>query len=461
MRFEKFPTWAQWEMASTTSRDIRFAKPVFGVQLPFGRANKPKVLEIDDLVKRYHLVFDMSKLNILMRLRDMILDWSKDKVERDASTGRLLAMQALLDVTLRTITNMDGWGNYRYVKAVCIGYEVETGAYDPSWMPKNSARREKVDEADIAKSCADLIGAIQKARGDYDNYVAQKSLQAEDEKTLKIFMAPEFFFRGKYGAYRDVGLCSKILATMRDEIKNPVYKDWLFVNGTAIFASESEGDDMFLENYALVQKGGIPNRFSDVVVAKEFPSHVDFERPTKDVLPWYEKEKSEAYIAGKLVKHLSPVGGRPDPLNKHLTETPGVKKSEIAGGVVFTMDSIMFGLEVCRDHLVGRLAHSKEAGKPLIQLIPSGGAAIDSKSIGCKTGGIVFNVDGADGGDSEVRVNNKRIAETSIVICKNGIVRIYLAQDIPWPDVVKPKVAQHIDITEGALRGLAPPRKVA
>jgi hypothetical protein len=460
MRFEKFPTWVQWEMASTTTRDIRFAKPVFGVQLPFGRANKAKVLEIDDLVKRYHLVFDISKLNILMRLRDTILDWSKDKVERDASTGRLLAMQALLDVTLRTITDMDGWGNYRYVKAVCIGYEVPTGEYDPSWMPKNSVRREKIDEADVATSCARLIGAIQGARGDYDNYVAQKKLEAEDEKTLKIFMAPEFYFRGRYGAYQDVGLCSKILATMREEIKKSVYKDWLFVCGTAIFASESEGGGMFLENYALVQKGGIPNRFSDVVVAKEFPSHIDFQRPINDVLPWYEKETSEALVAGKVVKHLSPVGGRRDPLHEHLTETPRPKKSELAGGVVFTMDSIMFGLEVCRDHLVGRLAHSKDAGKPLIQLIPSGGAAIDSRSVGCKTGGIVFNVDGLRA-DSEVKVNNTPIALSRIVTYKNDIIKIYLAQDIPWPEVVKPKVAQHLDITEGALRGLAPPRRVA
>jgi len=315
MRFERFPTWPQWERASTSFMEKLTAKPSLAQFNPtFARANKAKILAIDDMVMRYHKVLDMSKLNLLMQIREAIIDWASDKIDRDASSGRLAAMRALLDVTLRTIAELDQWGRHRYVKAACIGYQIETGAYEKDWSPKNAARRRKLDDADVATSCADLVMAIEKAQTAYQHYVNNNGIQLDDDrKTLKIFMAPEFFFRGRYGAYQDVGLCAKIMELMRNEIRDAKYADWLFVHGSALFTTQrdpTQGGGSYLENYALVQKGGAPNKTSDLIVAKEFPSHVDFEHPTVDDDQWYDPAVSEARIAGQDVKHISPARPR-------------------------------------------------------------------------------------------------------------------------------------------------------
>jgi hypothetical protein len=483
MRFETFPTSAQWEMANASFMERLTVNPTAA------RANKAKSAAIDDLVKRYNLVLDMSKLNILMALREAIIAWAVDRNYAAAaragrpapsnqsnvrSMGTLChaipardaqeddRMQALLDITLRTIAELDGWGRHRYVKAACIGYQLKTGAYEPSRKPASAELRRQADEADIAKSCVDLVGAIQQAQTAYQHYVNTKGVSSDaDRKTLKIFMAPEFFFRGRYGAYQDIGLCAKIMETMRNEIRDSKYADWLFVHGTAVFASERDaaaGGGVYLENYALVQKGGVPSKTSDLVVAKEFPSHIDFEHPTVDAFDWYDPAKSEAKIGGDDVKHLAPAGGRKDP-QKSLAAAGAVCVSELVGGALFTMDNITFGLEVCRDHFIGRLAHCKEAGKALIQLIPSAGIDIIDGSLGCQMDGIVFNVDGGSP-HCDARVRSTLIEKQPIHVATekrgSGEIKIFSPSKIPWPEQAPLAVAQRLDITRGALSGVEP-----
>ena len=382
MKFNHIPTWPEWQRASASSMQIR--------------AMKPKLVKIDDLVKKYHQALDMSKLNILMELRKAIEDWAADKIDRNADTGRLEAMQALLDIVVRKLYELDGWGKHRYIKAACFGYVVKTGDYNPNLKPLDDRQRQKDETLDVGASCADLIKAIGAAEATWRHHVATNGVAAdEDRKTLKIFMAPEFFFRGRYGAYRDIGWTSKILGMMRTETKKPAYDDWLFVHGTVIVSTETaDGGKQMLENYALVQRGGAKTgETDDFVVAKEFPSHVDFQHPTVSNQDWFNPKRSEADIAGSTVKNVMPVGGRKDPIFNSL----GAKQksvSELVGGVIFTMDSITFGLEVCRDHFLRRLAHSQEKGKVLIQLVPSAGMSIDDDAIACVADGVVFNVDG-------------------------------------------------------------------
>jgi hypothetical protein len=464
MRFDHFPTWPQWEAASTSFMEKLTAKPALAQFHPtFARPNKAKVLAIDDMVKRYHKVLDMSKLNLLMQIREAIIDWATDKIDRDVGSGRLAAMKALLDVTLRTIAELDQWGRHRYVKAACIGYQIATGAYRQDLTAADAAERQRNDDADATRSCADLILAIQKAQTAYQHYVNNSKIQPDDDrKTLKIFMAPEFYFRGRYGAYQDVGLCSKIMELMRNEIRDAKYADWLFVHGTALFTTDRDvkkGGGAFLENYALVQKGGAPNKTSDLIVAKEFPSHVDFQHPTITDDDWFDPNKSAARIAGKDVKHVSPVGGRRDPDLQDLAQSRTVQVSELVGGVLFTMDNITFGLEVCRDHAIGRLAHCKEAGKALIQLIPSSGVSITPGYIGCTLNGIVFNVDGDTPHCMAVTHNPLLSKQPVNVATENhggGDIKIFSSVDIPWPAQVRLDVAQRLDITQGVLSGEAP-----
>jgi len=318
-----------------------------------------------------------------------------------------------------------------YSQALCLGYKVKVagGKYQGATD----------DAADMQQRCKDLIGAIQAAYAladrDGRNY-------NNDSTMLKIFVAPEFYFRGRHGAYdhevvhgrgRQTDAQGKLVATqqsgimdlMRQEIDKPVYKHWLFVLGTAIAASKevktaclqpgctgkvafdvdrSTGKSKarctvdashkvgekslgaFVENVAFIVKEGEVH-----TVSKELVSDIDF----------------GGHRSGKDDRVTLKVGGQAQTLKVQRHDTDGSYKSassvptrfkdERMGGCIFTVDGVTIGAEVCLDHAAttssdssGRLSH---AGNIQIQLIPSAGMTIGA--LRTVKGGIVFNVDGA------------------------------------------------------------------
>jgi len=78
------------------------------------------------------------------------------------------------------------------------------------------------------------------------------------------------------------------------------------------------------------------------------------------------------------------------------TVAQSLYKDERMGGSVFTMDGIRFGVEVCLDHLRGRLKNSDNSSqlKIQIQLIPSAGVLPKPDPTNF-VAPIVFNVDGS------------------------------------------------------------------
>jgi hypothetical protein len=54
--------------------------------------------------------------------------------------------------------------------------------------------------------------------------------------------------------------------------------------------------------------------------------------------------------------------GRQDPIYNPLDATV-VQASELVGGTIFTVDGIIFGLEVCRDHYLGRLRPARNMAR--------------------------------------------------------------------------------------------------
>jgi len=93
----------------------------------------------------------------------------------------------------------------------------------------------------------------------------------KDPTTLKIFNAPEFFFRGKEGAYilnatddkssRENGDCTElcqILSGLESLVANKKYQDWLFLFGSVVIAEampQNDDYDYLFYNFAPVYKG--------------------------------------------------------------------------------------------------------------------------------------------------------------------------------------------------------------
>ncbi len=464
MRFDKFPTWIEWRAARGPD-----PPPVIGT------APKPPLIRIDELVQKYHQVFEMSRLNILMELKNTIITWTVHKIQTDPTgTNRLEAMRALQEVVLRKLIELDNWGKHRYLNVVCIGYEAKTGAYNEDRKPANAKQRQWDETIEIDQRCSTLKAAIAAAFNKYQEYKRTKNInETEDDKILKIFMAPEFFFRGPYGAYADIGRINKVFSEMRNDTEKAQYDDWLFVHGTVIVSSDkmktvnnvTVKEGVLLENYALVQKGGPKTRdHQDLIFAKEFPSHVDFKHPLVNDDDWYDPALTNARVAGTNETHFTPQGGRVDPdnLRSNIDPVPSldgrtVRVSELVGGAIFTMDGITFGLEVCRDHLIRRLAHSSDAGKVQIQLVPSCGASLEGGSVACVRGGVVFNVDGGPSSDLVVR----RLSDGALfrqgpftnVYSGGDKITLFDVYPIPWPASVSNAVALQLNLSQGLLSG--------
>jgi hypothetical protein len=316
-------------------------------------------------------------------------------------------------------------GKARYDTVVCLGYRVKT-AFD-GYKGKSD------DYQDMKSRCDDLKAAIRAARG----LVARTGKLATDSNVLKIFMAPEFYFRGRNGAYdfadvtgqmgrkkergiEKVAAKSGIVEIMEEEMDDPIYKDWLFVLGTAIAATKitrtvcatqanhklqfvvdkatgkstpvcqtdhshkiiEVTDGAQIDNIAFVWKEGQVH-----TVSKELVSHVDFvKNPNEKNVVTVRKEELS------VLRH--DIGG--DSPYKTASSVPSKFQDERMGGSIFTIDGVTFGLEVCLDHAAstrsksaGRLNH---AGNIQVQLIPSAG--MDINSLRTVAGGVVFNVDG-------------------------------------------------------------------
>lgn len=389
MRYEDIPSLRAWK---SDSFSIHRTPP------------DSLVASIDEMLQKYHQSFSpMAKRNLLADLERACAVWKPPKPKNPA-------MDALLDVVKRKLT-YSGSVAHTYDNVVCVSYNVKTGEFDAKNRVKYQGKLD--DEQDMLARVSNMKAAINKARGFVPNPAR------DDSKTLKIFMAPEFYFRGRYGAYPPE-IVSKIMPLLRsgdDGTGRPIFKDWLFVFGTAISAAIDARQYCFtcksgkhivferdlinpsktipkcskgsahnvkegiygaiIDNVALIQKGK-----EDYLVAKEFISGIDFRNAG----------------AGAYVKMLDKDTRRklkPMP-------TEGSSQGKIAskfidermGGGVFNIDGITFGMEICLDHDAKKL---KEAGNLQVLLIPSAGMKIRHwRTI---SGGVTFNVDGlrADG----------------------------------------------------------------
>jgi hypothetical protein len=453
--------------------------------------------KVNEEVRLYEQAFSpMAQRNVAMSLHERIVEfeaaWKK--------AYRIVPLPAPLrelDAAARKQAALPVAGHkYDYVS--CIGYAVSTGKWDTNrfianWNTANASydynnlvsySGQATDKADYLARCGKMKDAIKIAyqlhHNQYGAGAVDKALAARDANTLKIFMAPEFFFRGQMGAY-DIALVPEIFANLRKFTADAKYKDWLFVLGTVIAASFDDrmvcrncgksgaknftrvGKNKYtcagcppnsviewrfgarIDNVALIQKGGETDDTNAHVIAKEYVSHIDFRREVTAAHlsagklktgydnaailgDWNNNRRIE--IMGQTMNVYAPTGSR--------DFAGGGSKftDERMGGSIFTIDGIKFGLEICLDHLKFRLPANSGVQ---IQLIPSAGAFINS--FACVNGGVAFNVDGGGSGVTDVRVNQAGTPLANInapdsttgAVLGGGNVVAYTPQAIPYP----------------------------
>ena len=460
MKYADIPSWRQWK--SDSSSFLQW------------RSSKPYLVRIDKLIQEYHLSAPMSQKNILVELKDSLQQWAADKLDRQVGSGRLAAMQALADIVLRKLDQFDRWGSHRYDDVVCIGFRVQTGQFEViagehrvKYRGYNSSDLNKLDSdntIDIRGRTTTMINAIRAAHRQYQVSLGALATAAQEKKRLKLFMAPEFFFRGAHGAYNIEKLWD-VADAMRIVTKDPAFNDWLFVLGTVVCHTvKTDGSlnpqGIVLDNFALVQKGGVAQSdgMHDFFVEKEYISHIDYKRPTGGGpgTNWQSSDR-KVFVNSQQQTALPPEG------SKDIGATKAAENvRERRDGCVFTMDGITFGLEVCLDHLKGRLAAAPDRAGVQIQLIPSAGASI--KNPACVNGGIIFNVDGGApavdlqvlGGVAPARAASIGVATNPKYFPAAGKVLIFHPIPIPYPNAARPDVARLLKVQKGNLDGVSP-----
>lgn len=449
--------------------------------------------QINQEVQAFEKAFSpMAKRTIALALQEKIANFEKAwkkayfaPFPKDLAELRTAALDQSAGVNISA---------HKYTFASCIAYKVGTGKFSSSsfmahWNGADYQFSSLVeyggdtrDQADAAMRIGRMKDAIKVA---YQRQRTDSHNDPNDAKTLKIFMAPEFYFRGLYGAY-DICYVSRIFTELRNFTQDPKFKDWLFVFGTVIAASFDDrlvcracgksGAKQFqrvghnryscagcpadsvterrlgarIDNVALVQKGGEGDDRNSYIVEKEYVSHIDFKRHMNQTA-LHKGKVATGYNGVGIVKdwdadrqiHIrSNVPGTmtvaralPAPGSRDVHGSASKFTDERMGGSVFTMDGIKFGLEICLDHLNARVSPSSAIQ---IQLVPSAGAFLSQ--FACVPQGIAFNVDGGGAGASDVRINDSgaapaasgTVASNNVSVPGGGEVVVYAPSPIPW-----------------------------
>jgi hypothetical protein len=404
-----------------------------------------QAVEVKKVAKLLQVLYSMSKLCQYQGTGELLTKLAELKKELDKVVGRgsIKAVHedktfsdqvdALTSQLRKLKTHLSKFRTRRYDSVVCVGFLVGVPGYGK--MTPGEYHGYDDDVTDIDARWAVLQDAIEAAYLGYQGELGNKMPMAtDDKKVLKIFMAPEFYFRGKRGAY-DVGAMAYLCEKARAVTQENRFADWLFVLGSCVCAAteyQTTGDKItkkdirtdqstgkytvtkpgnwaqqesagivLLDNYAIVQKGGIPwGEFGagDRVVLKQMRSGIDFDYQTqKDVTSPVHLKKAGAVAMTSTGPGAAKytVGTA---LDGHYTMVDkATDKTDERGplGCIFDIDGITFGLEVCLDHYDRRLADSPNDKSAIrVQLIPSWGAEIvDANAI---NSGIIFNVDGQD-----------------------------------------------------------------
>ncbi|TQF15406.1 hypothetical protein FJV41_13800 [Myxococcus llanfairpwllgwyngyllgogerychwyrndrobwllllantysiliogogogochensis] len=273
------------------------------------------------------------------------------------------------------------------------------------------------DRTDLTNRCSYVKNAILAA--------ANSPHTDMDATTLKVFVMPEFFFRGVRGGY-PLELIADVLKDFRKwsfNARPDRFRNWLFVLGTIIgymdvmdpvVPNRKTGVEVF--NIALIQQGGFlsPDGKHERLVYKEYVSGIDYinETTTTFDAAWARighVDTRGMSLLGSVNKYRAtvPTLGSHDALSQAPTRSQNRDEwstNSLQGGCIFRLgdahediNEVCIGVEVCLDHLQRRMKNSPEGIdtiEPMIQVIPSAGMDIKDPAVRVVNTGYVFNVDG-------------------------------------------------------------------
>ena len=202
------------------------------------------------------------------------------------------------------------------------------------------------------------------------------NISDKDDSVLKIFIAPEFYFRGLNGAFEfyteeaeeKEGKCSdicQILVGLEGIVADKRFENWLFLFGTVIASEALPTEDPFdyqFYNFAPLYKGfdpatsrGIGKNF---IVPKRYVSDIDFLSPIRhlsnksivmELLDDYQQNQDE------VLRNPAPETEKYgyDMWAEYKSELTSIGYNMIEYGWFF-MDGISFSVEICLDHLMHR-----------------------------------------------------------------------------------------------------------
>lgn len=274
------------------------------------------------------------------------------------------------------------------------------------------------------------------------------TIATNDTGTLKIFIAPEFFFRGIDGAYMFNGNMSSncgpichILNSLQDMVADKRFQDWLFVFGTTIGYEEIDtnnttdmyDDDKYVfYNFAPIYKGYDPDVTNHTgkrfLLPKRYTSGLDFLTPARNIDP---------RVTIELIDQTLPINNETlfNPLLADITRYNNTidfarfhhykHDVEIVHGYTMieydwiVIDGITFTIEICLDHYRGTALQSYLADivkgsktripklhnntlsfvpipihQAQVSIVSSAGMTINPDSIALTDGGTIYLQDG-------------------------------------------------------------------
>ena len=169
----------------------------------------------------------MAKRNLLTDMNYHIRKWETLNGTSVSFHPNVVALKEAIARELKALSPGDV---FKYRQAICLGMDFGCMDQVRTGYVKFSTR----DSVDMQEKCKVMMGAIKHAQS------VVTTSGKDNEETLKIFMAPEFYFRGVNGAY-SFEVVSQIFSQMEQEgAGKSNYQHWLFVFGTAVAASEDE-----------------------------------------------------------------------------------------------------------------------------------------------------------------------------------------------------------------------------